>query len=77
MPRVLLAVALATLCGSLAVVGQVTVPCEGLTKLPYCTECAKPAGSATTLCYLCLPTRASVWKTDGTGTVSQVRCSVQ
>lgn len=52
--------------------GQVAVPCEGLTRLPYCTECARPQGAATPLCYLCHPSRASVWKTDGTGTVSQV-----
>ncbi len=47
------------------------VPCEGLTGVDYCTECAKPAGAAKPFCYLCHPTRASVWRKDGT--ISEVR----
>ncbi|KAI7840838.1 hypothetical protein COHA_005484 [Chlorella ohadii] len=42
------------------------VPCEGLTGVDYCTECAKPAGAAKPFCYLCHPTRASIWRKDGT-----------
>ena len=47
------------------------VPCEGLTGVDYCTECAKPAGAAKPFCYLCHPTRASIWRKDGT--ISEVR----
>lgn len=74
MPRVLLAAvaALVVLSAQGAHGGPLAVPCETLTRLDYCAECAKPAGAAAQLCYLCHPTRASVWKTDGTGTVSQV-----
>ena len=65
-------VALALLHLQPALAGPLAVPCETLTGLNYCTECARPAGAVKPLCYLCHPTRASVWKTDGSGTVSQV-----
>lgn len=68
----LLAALVALISQAQMVHSQVAVPCEGLTRVPYCTECAKPAGATTPLCYLCYPSRASVWRTDGTGTVSQV-----
>ena len=65
-------VALALLHLQPTLAGPLAVPCETLTGLNYCTECARPAGAAKPLCYLCHPNRASVWKTDGSGTVSQV-----
>ncbi len=52
--------------------GSMNVPAETLTGVDYCLESAKPAGATKQLCYLCHPTRASAWRADGTGTVSQV-----
>ncbi|KAI7846310.1 hypothetical protein COHA_000147 [Chlorella ohadii] len=55
--------------------GSMNVPAETLTGVDYCLESAKPAGATKQLCYLCHPTRASAWRADGTGTVSQCRAA--
>lgn len=78
--RVLLAslAALAALIPSDVHAGPLAVPCETLTGLDYCTECAKPAGAAAAAkpqCHLCHPTRASIWSKDGT--VSEVRLNIE
>lgn len=57
--------ALAVLSVHNAHAGPVNVPCETLTRLDYCTECSKPPGAAAHLCFLCQPTRASIWRADG------------
>ncbi|PRW61533.1 serine threonine [Chlorella sorokiniana] len=69
----LLALATLLLLSPQRAMSGVAVPCESLTRVDFCTECARPAGSAATLCYLCHPTRASTWRTDGSGTITQCK----